>query len=106
MIYKQSTVCIMSSVRHLFTPLALALLLIALPWTVTASSTDSKDGVIIVGCTATINATTNDDGVDIFVTFSGLESYGQYQYFVKAYRVDQHYRHMTKSGNFTVTSLV
>lgn len=93
----------MSSVRRLFTPLALALLLIALPWTATASANEGKDGdVIIVGCSATISVTTSDSGVDFGVIYSGLETYNQYQYVVKVYRVDQHYRHMTASGNFTV----
>ncbi len=92
----------MSSVRRIFTPLALALLLIALPWTATASASDGKDGVIDVGCSITITTSTSDNGVSFAVIYSGLETYNQYQYYLKVYRVDQHYRHMTKSGNFTV----
>ena len=91
----------MSSVRRVLTPLAIALLLIALPWTATASSNEVRSGEGVPS--AAISIITGDSSVIIGVTISGLAADNVYQYHIKVYRVDAHFKHLTVSGNISTS---
>ena len=86
--------------RRALLSLGIAMLMVALPWTVAAdpSGTVSQDMIRI-----TVSKDVATHIVDVEVEFENITAYEQYDYSIWFTRVDPNYSHETLFGNFTGT---